>query len=257
MKTSEQTPVIIIDDDPAAVEMLRRALGRAYDSKVTVLAIAGSRHEADPLIEKISPSLLFLDVELPDSNGLEYAAELHARHGDRMRIVMYTAYDKYLIGALRQQAFDFLLKPVADDELAIVMSRYEAAGGSHACSPRLPKDMAQGHTPRIMLTTATNDKLVLRPDDVGLFRFDTDRKRWEAMATSGQACMLFGQTTADDILAIAPQYIRIHKTMIININHLAVIHDNVCVMMPPFDKVSDLKISRLFRKELTDRFFAL
>ena len=63
------------------------------------------------LIAKVQPDLLFLDVELPDMTGMELLQEIRDSVSWNMRIVFYTAYDKYMIQAIREAAFDYLLKP--------------------------------------------------------------------------------------------------------------------------------------------------
>ncbi len=255
--------VMIVDDNKAAIEVLASALESRFSSVVRIVASACSVRDAASLIEKWHPDLLFLDVELPDESGVDYAAELHRRIGPAMKIVLYTSYEKYLIGALRASAFDFLLKPLAESELITVMSRYISARAGNAGVPAAresEKEMSSGGGAgmrRLMVTTSTNDKLVLRPDDVGLFRYHSDRKRWEIVLDNQQTYLLYGQTTAEDILEYAPQYVRIHKTLIININYLAIIQESTCVMLPPFDSIGDLRISKNFRKDLTDRFYSL
>ena len=74
--------------------------------------------------------LLFLDVELPDMLGMDAAVRLRRVTDWNMHIVFYTAYDKYLIDALRNFAFDFLLKPVDSAELDIVVDRILSASQS-------------------------------------------------------------------------------------------------------------------------------
>lgn len=249
--------VMIVDDNRAAIEVLASALRRDFGPMVNIVATTMTAGEAEVLIDLHRPDLLFLDVELPDASGVEYAAELNRRTAGNMKIVLYTSYEKYLIGALRASAFDFLLKPVVGSELATVMARYFSSRSSMPVTDPEPAVSIDSCARRLMITTATNDKLVLGPDDVGLFRYLSERKRWQIVLLSMKSHLLFAQTRAEDIQAYAPQYARINKTTIINLNYLAIIQDNECVMMPPFDKVDDLRISRNYRKELTDRFYAL
>ena len=81
-------------------------------------------YDGEQAILKHKPQLIFLDIELPSSNGLEFLAALHSKIDWEMNIIFYTSYEKYMLQALRMQAFDFLLKPVNQDDLLLAMNRY-------------------------------------------------------------------------------------------------------------------------------------
>ena len=84
------------------------------------------------LIAKVQPDLLFLDVELPDMTGMELLQEIRDSVSWNMRIVFYTAYDKYMIQAIREAAFDYLLKPFEEQELRDILARFvEQAEAGH------------------------------------------------------------------------------------------------------------------------------
>lgn len=61
-------------------------------------------------------------------------------------------------------------------------------------------------------------------------------------------------TTAEQITLFSPNFVQIHQSYIINIDYLMLIKDNKCILYPPFDKATELLVSRKFKKELQDRF---
>ena len=73
---------------------------------------------------KVQPDLLFLDVEMPDMTGLELLQEIRDYVSWNMRVVFYTAYDKYMIQAIREAAFDYLLKPFDERDLKEILTRF-------------------------------------------------------------------------------------------------------------------------------------
>ena len=107
-------------------------------SRLNVVGIAHNGSAGIRLVEKERPDLLFLDVELPDMLGMDAAVRLRRVTDWNMHIVFYTAYDKYLIDALRNFAFDFLLKPVDSAELDIVVDRILSASQSEDAERQLP-----------------------------------------------------------------------------------------------------------------------
>ena len=73
-------------------------------------------YEAFDNINIQKPDVLFLDIEMPEMDGLELAERAHAG-GYEGEIVFITAYSQYAIDAFRVNALDYLLKPIRDDEL--------------------------------------------------------------------------------------------------------------------------------------------
>lgn len=112
---------IIIDDNKQAVKDLNERLARF--SKVEVVAVEHSGLDGLARVSELQPDLLFLDVQLPDISGLDLLDRLDFFTHGRCRVVMYTAYDEFVLPAFRKKAFDVLLKPVDDKELDIIMQR--------------------------------------------------------------------------------------------------------------------------------------
>ncbi|RYF96662.1 MAG: response regulator transcription factor [Chitinophagaceae bacterium] len=95
----------IIDDEPLAQEILE-----AYIAKVPFLELKGSFMsplEAGGLLEEIKPDILFLDINMPDLNGLSFIPMLNPKP----MIVLTTAYDQYALKAFELEVKDYLLKP--------------------------------------------------------------------------------------------------------------------------------------------------
>lgn len=122
--------VIIIDDEKAAIETLRRDLEVQADLEIK--GTAGNGAKGKKLIMDIHPDLLFLDIELPDIQGIRLLSEIREQVLWDMKVVFYTAYDKYLLQALRESAFDYLLKPYDIEELNLIIERYRKTMASSA-----------------------------------------------------------------------------------------------------------------------------
>ena len=105
---------IIIDDDARAISALTERLN-AYDN----INIEGLL-----LVNDTNPDVVFLDVEMPEMSGIELLDEIYKSSSD-CDVVMCTAFDSYMLRSFRNNAFDFLLKPVDPKELDVVMKRLE------------------------------------------------------------------------------------------------------------------------------------
>lgn len=249
------TKVVIIDDDKPSALVLADAL-KTYQS-IEVMSVAFNSHEGEDAILKYRPQLLFLDIELPNINGLDFLTNIRLRINWEMNVIFYTSYEKYMLQALRMQAFDFLLKPINKDELLLVLNRYYLNLKTekkivNTVSPTLyPVDKP------ILITTITNDKIILRPQNIGYFRYNSERKLWEVVLDDYRNIILKHNTTADTILNYGPEFIQIHKSYIININYLSLIQESNCIMHYPFNNIKELKISKLYKKKLFDKFYDL
>ncbi len=245
---------VIIDDDAPSIILLQRQL-EEYPY-VQVVASASSGAEGEHIIMEYKPDLLFLDVELSDASGLELMSVLNHRIDWDMKVVFYTSYEKYLLSALRLRAFDFLLKPFNVEELSLVMNRYflDREQGGRVAAPT-PAPVVSPAAKSILITTITNDKIIARPENIGYFKYDSERRLWKVVLNSLQHFILKHHTTAETILSYAPEFIQIHKSYIININYLYLISESSCTLLYPFNTVSELKISKVYKKKLLDRFY--
>lgn len=112
---------IIVDDEPNSIRNLANDLV-AYP-EITILETHTSPQKAKKSIIQHQPDILFLDIEFPTTNGIELLQEVRPYIYNNMHVVFYTAFDKYMIDALRASAFDYLLKPYQPEELLQIIER--------------------------------------------------------------------------------------------------------------------------------------
>ena len=120
--------VMIVDDEPLA----RRELGRllAEFAWIDIVGEAANVGEAAPLIERLLPELLFLDIQMPGGTGFDLLERLE----HLPRVVFTSAYDKHAVRAFEVNALDYLLKPIEPERLAAAMARAQAAAASPAAT---------------------------------------------------------------------------------------------------------------------------
>lgn len=177
---------IIIDDNKQAVKDLNERLARF--SEVEVVAVEHSGLDGLARVSELQPDLLFLDVQLPDISGLDFLDRLDFFTHGRCRVVMYTAYDEFVLPAFRKKAFDVLLKPIDDKELDIIMQRL-------AEHPLLPtpqsvgqdKDKLMSDNGKFLLYTNTIDFKLVDKRDIALFQYNHEVRCWEAVVAGSKA----------------------------------------------------------------------
>ncbi|MEK3883668.1 response regulator [Paenibacillus sp. PL2-23] len=121
METSCLTAVIV-DDELLALDLLEKTIGDTEQ-----LRVIGKFSDAEEALEQIAtlrPDVLFLDVEMPELNGMELAATLmDAEHQHNMDIVFVTAFEHYAIHAFTLNAVHYILKPADAESILEVVKR--------------------------------------------------------------------------------------------------------------------------------------
>lgn len=247
------TRAILIEDNAAAAKALCDSL--AIMSDIEIIKHCTTLHDATDAIMQHRPDVLFIDIELPDGNGMEAWHAWNKRIDWEVKAVFYTSFDNYVIRALREQAFDYLLKPLNTAELQKVLDRLAEYTAAHPTqqSVAAPSDGPK----RLMLNTATNAKTIAFDHNIGYFTFLPERKSWECVLDDGRQIILKRSTTAETILELSPNFVQVHKTIIINLNYLSEVDECNISLAPPFHNVSDLRLSRAYKKSFMDRFYNL
>lgn len=100
----------IVDDEPLALDLME-----SYVKKTPFLELCGKYNSAITALNDVKNNnieLLFLDIQMPDLNGMEFAKMLPKN----IRIIFTTAFNQYAIEGFKANAIDYLLKPVSYNE---------------------------------------------------------------------------------------------------------------------------------------------
>ena len=112
---------ILIDDEPLALDYLEHQLRDTQDlqivGKYTDPATGKQAVEQTDAVD-----VVFLDIHIPEINGLELAEQLLERRPE-LHVVFVTAYDEYAIQAFELNASDYVLKPVRKERLHKTIER--------------------------------------------------------------------------------------------------------------------------------------
>lgn len=247
--------VVVVDDEPESAKALVNQLSKY--PRFRVEGVASNALSGINTIKKVMPDLLFLDVELPEMYGMELLAEVKNDINWNMRAVFYTAHDKYMINALRNSAFDFLLKPIDKNEFEVVISRFLL---DNETKPHVFDVKGIDNTDKessFMVILPTGEMRMVKTSDVGFFRYQSDRKNWEAVLNSGESVPLRRNVSADFLCSFSKDFVQVHQSYIVNMDYFVMIQDNSCMLCPPFDSYNEISVSRKYKKNLLERFCIL
>ena len=113
---------VIVDDERLACMEMRRLL--AAHPELEVVGEAANVGEAKLLVDRLTPDLLFLDIQMPDGSGFDLLQALD----DPPDVIFTTAFDSYALNAFEVNALDYLLKPIAPERLAAALHKLGARG---------------------------------------------------------------------------------------------------------------------------------
>lgn len=99
---------LIVDDEPKSVLLLQKYL-EPYSHIIEVVGAAHDAEEAFSLIKQLEPQLVFLDISMPGSTGLDLLNRFAAKN---FEVIFTTAHEQYAIEAFNQSAIHYLLKPI-------------------------------------------------------------------------------------------------------------------------------------------------
>jgi DNA-binding LytR/AlgR family response regulator len=111
---------IIIDDDSSARNILKHYL--KICKNVNVVGSLPDTESGLKVINDLKPNVVFLDINMPNENGLDFAKRLREQ-GSEVHIVFTTAYKKYAVSAFDIKPVDYLVKPFGVDEVFNVLSK--------------------------------------------------------------------------------------------------------------------------------------
>ena len=110
---------IVVDDEAGPRQELRSLIEKNKAFKI--IGECSNAFEAMKMINNDHPDVVFLDIRMPELTGIEMLSLLDREN--MPRIVFVTAYDEYAVEAFRQNALDYLLKPINEEHLTTSLSK--------------------------------------------------------------------------------------------------------------------------------------
>jgi two-component system LytT family response regulator len=114
--------VVVIDDEMCSLNLLTHLLNNFTSIQLKVVGKASNLNEGIELIKNTSPDLVFLDIEMPDGNGMDI---FNHHFSENVKIVLVTGHEHYAIDAINKSVAGYLLKPVNFLDLQNVIKKVD------------------------------------------------------------------------------------------------------------------------------------
>jgi len=211
---------IAIDDEPLALAKLK-----SYIEKVpflTLCAICKDAFEAMKVISEQNIDLIFIDINMPDLNGVEFVRSLHKAP----LIIFTTAYSEYAVEGFKLDAIDYILKPFSFEEFLAAANRAQKRYKLNSLS----KLIKENTNPAIASTELISDGTLFIKSDYKVNRIRIDNILYiEAMNEyvkiylDGEVKPLIPLLSIKKLEDILPsnQFMRVHRSYIVNLNRVS------------------------------------
>jgi two-component system LytT family response regulator len=209
---------LLVDDEPLARNRLRKYLAQEADVEIVGECANGS--DAVDCIREQEPDVVFLDMHMPEMNGLEVIRALPAE--SLPDIIFVTAHDEHAVDAFAVQATDYLLKPFTRARLQEAVRRVRQRLLN---SPRRRPVGQPGDEPR----TGWLNRFAVKDGNQTLFVRTQDVNYIEAAANYAVLCTATGNHVVRETLrnleaSLSPElFLRISRSVIVNVNRIKAI----------------------------------
>ena len=232
---------IAIDDEPLALQLVR-----GYIERTPFLYLIGTFDNplsAMEFLEQNTAELIFLDIQMPDLTGTEFARILNSQS----KIIFTTAYEKYAIEGFKLEAIDYLLKPFGYEEFLVAAKK-----------ARKLIDLEQKSTIQI----ETNNEFLFLKSEYKIRRINFDNilyieglKDYIKVYLSGEIKPILSLSTIKSIENKLPEskFMRVHRSYIVNLKKIHTIERSRIVFGNVYIPISD-QFKDKFQKFLDENF---
>jgi two-component system LytT family response regulator len=208
---------VIVDDEIKALQSLTWELTN-FSDEINVIASFTNPHDALDYLEKNTPDCLFLDIEMPTMDGFQFIQKLTNKN---FPVVITTAYNQYALKAIKNDALDYLLKPIDTDDLEDTIAKIKKFNNKNFSVEKLEMAMFNFNSKSIhkRITLNTDGKLIFLESDEILYA-ESDGNYSTIFLTDGQKIVLTKKLKEVNELLPSDSFFRIHNSYIINLNKI-------------------------------------
>lgn len=226
---------LIVEDEFHPRQTLQQKLVENHP-EIEVIAACEDAESALVEILRKQPDLLFLDIQLPDKNGLWLADQLGLMSCETFTppgIIFTTAFSdsEYLLNAIRLAAIDYLVKPIMLDSLSLAINRFKKRNSPSSNVQTLMNVIQQE---KILKLKNFGGLLLLKPEDIAFVKADGNYA--QVMLANGEVEEIFERLGEIEKNLPKEIFIRASKSLIINRKYIRQINTkkSIVQIVTPF-----------------------
>lgn len=221
---------VIIDDEPLALALLSDYVGKFPG--LELIAATSDPVSALQLVKTGSPDLIFLDMQMPELNGLQFLKVLQ----QRVMVIITTAYSEYALDGYEHHVVDYLLKPIMPDRFMIAVEKAQQRQG--AGYPVINKEQIDDRKSRPTFIFIKTDHRTVKLDLADIYYLEGARDYVIIHTQSEQILTAQSMKSLEEMLPFN-QFIRVHKSYIIALSKINYIERNRIAIKDQLIPLSD------------------
>lgn len=208
---------VIVDDEPKAIQSLTWELEN-FSNDIEVVETFTNPEKAITYLKTHTPDCLFLDINMPTMDGFQFLDCIN--HKD-YAVIITTAYNEYALKALKNEAIDYLLKPIDSDDLKETIVKIKKFYTNNISIAKVEEVLLNFNAnlkhQKVILNT--DGKLVfLNIDDILYIKSDGNYSTF--FMTKNQKMVVTKKIKEIDAILPENYFFRIHNSFIINLNKI-------------------------------------
>jgi DNA-binding LytR/AlgR family response regulator len=213
---------IIAEDEPLLRAEIRELLNTLWP-QLAICSEADNGLEAIQAIQRYSPDVVFLDINMPGANGLEIAEHCSGR----AHVVFITAFDQHAVAAFDHGALDYVMKPLTatrmERTIARLQERLQQPPANLQGLAQLLKKASAGESQYIKWLTVPhlNERRVIAASEIWYLRADT---KYTTLATRASTFLLNSSLKQMKEKLDPEMFWQIHRSIIVNVGAIETIH---------------------------------
>jgi DNA-binding LytR/AlgR family response regulator len=201
---------LIVDDEPLAIRIVEEYVKKT--PYLQLVAGCDSAIEAMKVLQDKEIELIFLDIQMPELNGLDFSKTLK----NDIKIIFTTAFPDYAIEGYKVNAAGYLLKPFSYPEFLEVVDRVKKNLESE---PKIPVSEKQLNS---FFVKSGYQTVRIEPDKILYFEGLKDYVKIFIKGQTSPIVTLMNMKSINDFLPVE-QFVRIHRSYVVNIKQIDVI----------------------------------
>ena len=208
---------IAIDDEPMALRQIKSYIERT--EQLELVAVCRSAMEAQEVLKTATADLLFVDINMPDMNGIDFVRSIDTGHF----IVFTTAHPEFALEGFKLNAIDYLLKPFSYEEFMKasqkVISLVDLVERCHAAESAIAQNEAEASDKEVISVKADYKTQLVKVADIVYLESAGEYVRLHIEGSS-TITTLFRLKNMETTLP-AESFLRVHRSYIVNLKRIA------------------------------------
>ena len=246
MSDTKTITCAIIDDEPLALGLMEN-----YVNKTPFLQLVGKYENALDAMQDISkepPQLIFLDIQMPEVNGLEFSKIIQ----NKTKVIFTTAFQQYALDGYKVNALDYLLKPISYPDFLQAAQKaldwYELLDNNHSSQSNQTNSVVTDENISLVTSDLTKKQSIFVKSDYKLVQIYLDKiiyieglKDYVKFYVEDETYPILSLLSMKSLESVLPadRFVRVHRSFIVQPKKIKVIERNRIVFGKEYIPISE------------------